>query len=66
MALAVVPTKGNLIQTKKTLALAKTGFELMDRKRNILLREIMRLVDRAKTIQGEIDGCYHNAYFPGA
>ncbi len=62
MALAVVPTKGNLIQTKKTLALAKTGFELMDRKRNILLREIMRLVDRAKTIQGEIDGCYHNAY----
>ena len=62
MALAVVPTKGNLIQTKKTLALAKTGFELMDRKRNILLREIMRLVDRAKTIQGEIDGCYRSAY----
>ena len=62
MAIPVVPTKGNLIQTKKTLALAKTGFELMDRKLNILLREILQLVDRAKTIQGEIDGCYHSAY----
>ncbi len=31
----VFPTKGNLLSTKKSLALAKMGFELLDRKRNI-------------------------------
>lgn len=34
--MAVLPTKGNLIATKRSLELANTGFELMDRKRNIL------------------------------
>ena len=33
----VFPTKGNLLSTKKSLALAKMGFELLDRKRNILV-----------------------------
>ena len=28
------PTKGNLIAAKKSLALAKQGYELMDKKRN--------------------------------
>ena len=31
----IVPTKGNLLSTKKSLSLAKVGFELLDRKRNI-------------------------------
>ena len=39
MAMAVFPTKGNLINTKKSLSLAILGFDLMDRKRNILVRE---------------------------
>ena len=38
MAEQVFPTKGNLINTKKSLALAKVGFELLDRKRNIIVR----------------------------
>lgn len=40
MDLNAVPTKGNLIAAKNSLALAKQGFELMDIKRNILVREI--------------------------
>ena len=32
MAEQVFPTKGNLINTKKSLSLAKLGYELMDRK----------------------------------
>ena len=40
MAEQVFPTKGNLINTKKSLALAKVGFELLDRKRNIIVREM--------------------------
>ena len=35
------PTKGNLILAKNSLALASQGYELMDKKRNILLRELM-------------------------
>ncbi len=57
-----VPTKGNLIATKKSLELASVGYELLDRKRNILIREMMTLIDRATSIQGEIDSVYSEAY----
>ena len=55
MNLNTVPTKGNLMSTKNSLTLAKQGFELMDKKRNILIREIMDLNEKAKGIQTEID-----------
>lgn len=56
------PTKGNLILAKNSLALAKQGFELMDKKRNILIRELMELIDEASNIQNEIDITFSNAY----
>lgn len=62
MAIQIVPTKGNLLATKKSLALARTGFELLDRKRNILIREMMALIDRANEIQDKIDQTYEEAY----
>ena len=39
------PTKGNLILAKNSLALSRQGFDLMDKKRNILIRELMDLID---------------------
>lgn len=62
MAIQTVPTKGNLISTKKSLVLAKIGFELMDKKRNILIREMMTLIDKANSIQDKIDDAYNDAY----
>lgn len=56
------PTKGNLILAKNSLALAKQGYELMDKKRNILIRELMELIDKAKYIQTEIDITFTAAY----
>lgn len=56
------PTKGNLILAKNSLALASQGYELMDKKRNILLRELMGLIEQAKNIQSEIDSTYTAAY----
>jgi V/A-type H+-transporting ATPase subunit D len=56
------PTKGNLILAKNSLALASQGYELMDKKRNILLRELMGLIDQAKGIQSEIDSTFTAAY----
>lgn len=38
------------------------GYELMDKKRNILLRELMGLIDQAKDIQAEIDSTFREAY----
>ena len=58
----VFPTKGNLLNIKKSLGLAWMGFELMDRKRNILIRELMSLIDRAKSIRTRIDETYSRAY----
>lgn len=62
MAQNVVPTKGNLISTKKSLQLSRVGFELLDRKRNILIREMMMLIDRANEIQSKIDTAFSEAY----
>ena len=56
------PTKGNLILAKNSLALATQGYGLMDKKRNILLRELMGLIDQAKAIQSEIDSTFTAAY----
>lgn len=56
------PTKGNLILAKNSLALAKQGYELMDKKRNILIRELMSLIEEAKGIQSEIDQTFAHAY----
>lgn len=56
------PTKGNLILAKNSLELSRQGFELMDKKRNILIRELMELIAEATDIQEEIDTTFTNAY----
>lgn len=56
------PTKGNLMLAKNSLALANQGFDLMDKKRNILIRELMDLIDEARDIQEEIDSTFTYAY----
>lgn len=62
MAEQIFPTKGNLIKAKKTLGLCRLGYDLLDRKRNILIREMMSLIDDAKSIRGEIEDTYKDAY----
>ncbi len=56
------PTRGNLILAKNSLALAKQGYDLMDKKRNILIRELMGLIEEAKDIQEQIDLTFTKAY----
>ena len=40
----------------------RQGYELMDKKRNILIREMMELIDQAKDIQTQIDVTFRAAY----
>ncbi|MCI9440944.1 MAG: V-type ATP synthase subunit D [Ruminococcus sp.] len=56
------PTKGNLMLAKNSLTLARQGYDLMDKKRNILIRELMSLIDEARDIQDEIDSTFTYAY----
>ena len=56
------PTKGNLMLVKNSLALARQGYDLMDKKRNVLLKELMALIDEAKEIQEQIDSTFTKAY----
>ena len=48
--------------TKKSLEFSKMGYDLMDRKRNILIREMMLLIDKTKALREEIDQTFHKAY----
>ena len=56
------PTKGNLIAVKRSRDLAETGFDLMDKKRNILIHELMTLIDSAAELQNRIDETFTEAY----
>lgn len=56
------PTKGNLMAAKHSRELADNGYELMDKKRNILIRELMLLIDSAAELQSRIDSTFSEAY----
>lgn len=62
--MAGVPaTKGNLIKARKSLDLAKNGYELMDRKRNILVKEMMSEIEKVKVLRTQISDAYSTWYF---
>ncbi len=60
--LNVSPTKSNLVNTKGSLKLAREGYELLDKKRNVLIQEMMKRIDEAKKIQSEINDYFYEAY----
>lgn len=59
----LAPTKGNLMAAKNTLRLSKQGYEMLDRKRNILIREMMLLIEDAKRVESSIEETFHEAYY---
>lgn len=62
MANRTAPTKNNLMAAKKSLRLARMGYDLMGRKKNILVKEIMSLLDKSEGIQEELERAYAEAY----
>lgn len=57
-----IPTKGNLTAAKHKRELAESGYELMDRKRNILIRELMERIGAAEELQKKINVVFSQAY----
>ncbi|MCW3984244.1 MAG: V-type ATP synthase subunit D [Candidatus Bathyarchaeota archaeon] len=58
----ISPTRINLIQTKKTLNLAESGREVLERKRDILLRELRNNVYDAQRTREELLEVLAQAY----
>lgn len=58
----IAPTKSNLIKAKTSLKLSKEGYTLLDKKRNVLIRELMSLIDEAKEVQEKMVETFAKAY----
>jgi len=58
----ISPTRINLIQTKKTLSLAQSGRDVLERKRDILLRELRNSIYEAEKAREELLEALLNAY----
>ncbi|NSW90900.1 MAG: V-type ATP synthase subunit D [Firmicutes bacterium] len=62
MDVSAFPTKGNLIKARSSLQLSIQGYEMLDKKRNMLINEVMSLIKRAEEIQSKIDMVFSDAY----
>lgn len=58
----ITPTKANLIKSKSMLEFSKKGYKLLDKKRNILVKEMMARTDEIKKIRQEIDSKFEDIY----
>jgi len=58
----IAPTKANLITAQAALDFSKKGYELLDKKRNVLIKEMMNFMGRAKEIQQKMREIFKKAY----
>ena len=60
--LNVAPTKSKLLAIKEQLSTAENGYQLLEQKREILVMELMRIVEKVKLLERELDKQYQEAY----
>ncbi|MBR6912687.1 MAG: V-type ATP synthase subunit D [Treponema sp.] len=60
--LNIAPTKSNLIAVKEQLSVAVDGYDLLEQKREILVMELMRMVEKVKLLERDIDKVVSQAY----
>ena len=58
----VPPTRSNLLRVKQQLRFAREGYEILDRKREVLTTELMHLAHDAETLQREVWDMLASAY----
>ncbi len=62
MKLNIAPTKSNLLSIKEQLSVAEDGYDLLEQKREILVMELMRMVEKVKLLERELDKAVSSAY----
>lgn len=60
--LKLSPTRSNQLLVSQRLALARRGYNLLDRKRDVLVIEIMRMISDAERVQEQIQERFRRAY----
>ncbi len=60
--LNIAPTRSNLIRIKKELQFAREGYEILDRKREVLTTELVRVAHEADLLQKEVWKILARAY----
>lgn len=60
--LNIPPTKSNQLKVQRDLEMATEGFNLLDQKREILVMELMRLLDRVRRVEKKLEETRNNAY----
>lgn len=60
--LNIAPTRSNLIQTRHTLALAREGHQILDKKREVLTTELIRIAHDAAELQSHVWQHFAEAY----
>ena len=55
MNTTIAPTRSNLMRIKDELSFARTGYDLLDQKRSILVSELLTLVDQAVDYQNRVE-----------
>ncbi|MCL4561480.1 MAG: V-type ATP synthase subunit D [Chloroflexi bacterium] len=58
----VPPTRSNLIRIKHELTFAREGYEILDRKRDVLAKELVRMAEDAQKVQEEMEKLFAAAY----
>src|SRR5574340_988662 len=61
-AISVAPTRTNLIRIRKDLSFAREGYEILDRKREVLTTELVRVAHEADVLQKEVWDLLDRAY----
>lgn len=60
--LNIAPTKSNLLMVKEQLSISVDGYDLLEQKREILVMELMRLVEKVKLLERDIEATIQTAY----
>ncbi|MEE1211519.1 MAG: V-type ATP synthase subunit D [Treponema sp.] len=60
--LNIAPTKSNLLAMKEQLAVSQNGYDLLEQKREILVQELMKMVEKVRLLERELDEVTAVAY----
>ncbi len=60
--ISIPPTRSNLIRIKQDLAFAQEGYEILDRKREVLTTELIRMAHDAEELQKKLESKILEAY----
>lgn len=62
MASKLAQTQGNLVRLTRDMAMAQSGHDLLDQKRQVLMMELVHYIDSAKKLQEEVSKVFKDAY----